>query len=134
MMLAIQYILLNTNIWKPKPQTRILKYILVLNSHLLIILVLWIKTRRAVKTHISLTIHIDKATYIANINRLMAGHISTNFIPKKFEMLSNSIKSNLDILINSLLKGMLLQQDSTETAEEEKFFYTYTRISKLDYQ
>ena len=61
------------------------------------------------KTHISLTTHIDKATHIANINRLMAGHISTNFIPKKFEMLSNSIKSNLDILINSLLKGMLLQ-------------------------
>ena len=32
-----------------------------------------------------------KSTYVANINRLMIGHININFIRNKFEMLSNSI-------------------------------------------
>ena len=40
-----------------------------------------------------------KATRIANINRLMIGHININSIQNKFEMLSNSIKGNLDILM-----------------------------------
>ena len=40
-----------------------------------------------------------KATRIANINRLMIGHININSIRNKFEMLSNSIKGNLDILM-----------------------------------
>ena len=40
-----------------------------------------------------------KATRIANINRLMIGHIKINSIQNKFEMLSNSIKGNLDILM-----------------------------------
>ena len=34
-----------------------------------------------------------KATRIANINRLMIGHININSIRNKFEMLSNSIKA-----------------------------------------
>ena len=63
-----------------------------------------------------------KATRLANINRLMIGHINTNSIRNKFEMHLNSIKGNLDILmiseikldstfllINSLLKVMRVQ-------------------------
>ena len=45
-----------------------------------------------------------KATRIANINRLMIGHININSIRNKFEMLSNSIKGNLDILMISETK------------------------------
>ena len=61
-----------------------------------------------------------KATCLANINRLMIGHINTNSI--RNEMHLNSIKGNLDILmiseikldstfllINSLLKVMRVQ-------------------------
>ena len=63
-----------------------------------------------------------KTTRLANINRLMIGHINTNSIRNKFEMHLNSIKGNLDILmiseikldstfllINSLLKVMRVQ-------------------------
>ena len=63
-----------------------------------------------------------KATRLANVNRLMIGHINTNSIRNKFEMHLNSIKGNLDILmiseikldstfllINSLLKVMRVQ-------------------------
>ena len=63
-----------------------------------------------------------KTTCIANIKRLMIGNININSIENKFEILSNSIKGNLDILmisetkldlhfllINSLLKGMHFQ-------------------------
>ena len=63
-----------------------------------------------------------KATCLANINRLMIGHINTNSIRNKFEIHLNSIKGNLDILmiseikldstfllINSLLKVMRVQ-------------------------
>ena len=63
-----------------------------------------------------------KATRLANINRLMIGHINTNSIRNKFEMHLNSIKGNLDLLmiseikldstfllINSLLKVMRVQ-------------------------
>ena len=57
------------------------------------------KTRRAVKAHLSLTL-----TPIANINRLMIGHININSIRNKFEMLSNIIKDNLDILMISETK------------------------------
>ena len=45
-----------------------------------------------------------KARRIANINRLMIGHININSIRNKFEMLSNSIKGNLNILIISETK------------------------------
>ena len=45
-----------------------------------------------------------KATRIANINRLMTGHININSIRNKFEMLPNSIKGNLDILMISKTK------------------------------
>ena len=45
-----------------------------------------------------------KATRIANINRLMIGHININSIRNKFEMLSNSIKGHLDILMISETK------------------------------
>ena len=45
-----------------------------------------------------------KATRIANINRGMIGHININSIRNKFEMLSNSIKDNLDILMISETK------------------------------
>ena len=73
------------------------------------------------------------ATRIANICRLMFGHINVNSIRNKFEMLSNSIKCNLDMLMISetklnstfssneftIEKGMRLQKDSTKTVEEE---------------
>ena len=45
-----------------------------------------------------------KGTRIFNINRLMTGHININSIRTKFEMLSNSIKGNLDILMISETK------------------------------
>ena len=45
-----------------------------------------------------------KAIRTANIKRLMIGHINMNFIRNKFEMLSNSIKGNLDILMISETK------------------------------
>ena len=45
-----------------------------------------------------------KATRLANINRLMIGHINTNSIRNKFEMHLNSIKGNLDILMISEIK------------------------------
>ena len=45
-----------------------------------------------------------KAMHIANINRLMIGHININSIRNKSEMLSNSIKRNLDILMISETK------------------------------
>ena len=62
-----------------------------------------------------------KVTGIANINRLMIGHININSIRNEFEMHSNSIKGNLDILMisetkldstfpsNQFNKGMRLQ-------------------------
>ena len=62
-----------------------------------------------------------KATRIANIKRLIIGHININSVQYKFEMLWNSIKGNLDILMisetkldstfpsNLLLQGMWLQ-------------------------
>ena len=43
-------------------------------------------------------------TRIANINRLMIGHMIVNSIRNKFEMLSNSMKDNLDILMISKTK------------------------------
>ena len=46
-----------------------------------------------------------KATRIANINRLMIGHININSSRNKFKMLSNSIKGNLDILISETKLG-----------------------------
>ena len=63
----------------------------------------------------------------------MFGHININSIRNKFEMLSNSIKCNLDMLMISetklnstfssneftIEKGMRLQKDSTKTVEEE---------------
>ena len=36
---------------------------------------------------------------VVNTNMLMTGHININFIRNKFEILSNSIKGNLDILM-----------------------------------
>ena len=45
-----------------------------------------------------------KATHIANINRLTIGHININSIRNKFELLSNSIKSSLNILMISETK------------------------------
>ena len=45
-----------------------------------------------------------KATRIANINRLMIGHININSSRNKFKMLSNSIKDNLHILMISETK------------------------------
>ena len=45
-----------------------------------------------------------KATGIANINRLMIGHININSIRNKFEILSKNIKGNLDILMISETK------------------------------
>ena len=45
-----------------------------------------------------------KATRIANINRLMIDHINMNSIRNKFEMLSNSIIGNLNILMISETK------------------------------
>ena len=36
---------------------------------------------------------------VANTNMLMIGHININSIRNKFEILSNSIKGNLDILM-----------------------------------
>ena len=42
-----------------------------------------------------------KATRVANINKWMIGHININSIRCKSEMLSNSIKYNLDILMIS---------------------------------
>ena len=62
-----------------------------------------------------------KVTGIAKINRLMIGHININSIRNEFEMHSNSIKGNLDILMisetkldsrfpsNQFNKGMRLQ-------------------------
>ena len=45
-----------------------------------------------------------KTTRIVNIKRLMIGHINVNSIQNKFEMLSNSIEDNLDILMISQTK------------------------------
>ena len=52
---------------------------------------------------ISLLIKL-KATRIANMNRLMIGHIKIESFRNKFEMLSNNIKGNLDILMISETK------------------------------
>ena len=38
-----------------------------------------------------------KSNALANINRLMIGHIDTNSIQNKFEVLSNSITGSLNI-------------------------------------
>ena len=38
-----------------------------------------------------------KSNALANINRLMIGHINTNSIQNRFEVLSNSITGNLNI-------------------------------------
>ena len=40
-----------------------------------------------------------KATHTANINKLMIGHITINSIWNKFEMFSNIVTGNLDILM-----------------------------------
>ena len=45
-----------------------------------------------------------KAPCIAIIKKLMINHININFIWNKFELISNSIKSNLDILMISEIK------------------------------
>ena len=52
----------------------------------------------------SLFLNKLKATRIANIKRLMIGHINMNSIRNEFEMLSNSIKSNLCLLMISKTK------------------------------
>ena len=46
-------------------------------------------------------LNILKAKRIANISKLMIGHINKNSIRNKFKILSNSIKDNLDILMIS---------------------------------
>ena len=101
-MLAIQQILLTINIWKPKKTN--------LNTYLYSCL------EQSSTDNISFIDGNDessestsflnklKATRIANINRLMIGHININSIRNKFEMLSNSIKGNLDILMISETK------------------------------
>ena len=66
--------------------------------------------------------YLIKTTCIASINRLLIGRINKNYLSNKFEMLSNSIKGNLDILmvsersktrhfqlISSLLRSMRFQ-------------------------
>ena len=58
-----------------------------------------------------------KATRIANINRLMIGHININSIRNKFEMLSNSIKGNLDTLMISETKLYLTFPSNQFTIE-----------------
>ena len=52
----------------------------------------------------SLFLNKLNVTRIANIKRLMIGHINLSSIRNKFEMLSNSIKSNLCILMISETK------------------------------
>ena len=44
-------------------------------------------------------LNILKAKRIANISKLMIGHINKNSIRNKFKILSNSVKDNLDILM-----------------------------------
>ena len=74
----------------------------------------------------------------------MIGHININSIRNKFEMLSNNIKGNLDILMISETKLDLTFPSNNFTIEgnatlvrferngrEEEFFYTYERISQL---
>ena len=75
----------------------------------------------------------------------MIGHININSIRNKFEMLSNNIKGNLDILMISEAKldltfpsnNFTIEENATlvrfeRNGREEEFFYTYERISQLD--
>ena len=58
-----------------------------------------------------------KTTRIANINRLMIDHMNINSIRNIFEMLSNSMKGNLDILMISKIKLDSTFQSSQYTIE-----------------
>ena len=75
----------------------------------------------------------------------MIGHININSIRNKFEMLSNNIRGNLDILMISEAKldltfpsnNFTIEENATlvrfeRNGREEEFFYTYERISQLD--
>ena len=57
------------------------------------------------------------ATRIGNINRLITGDININSIRNKFEMLSNSIKGNLNILMISEIKSGLTFPSNQFTIE-----------------
>ena len=89
-MLAIQQIILTINIRKPKKQTRI--YYCLEQSSTDNISVIDENEEGSESTSL---LNKLKATRIANINRLMIGHVN---------MLSNSIKGNLDILMISETK------------------------------